>query len=340
MKQQKQIKNTQQKNMKRQFLLGILFLGAIYAANSQTGTVASPFLDVQGPLKLRGDFTILNNAQTDFVPWAKRVTNFSEIRLDLTNINNIDVQGRFQVVGPLYTRQNLYTVNKAESAWISWATKNVTTPETTIDLSNLNNVLLSGKLAIGTTTPDGQLTIVEVGSTLTVGGHSIGFNRNYVDGKIYNQQSTAWQINGEGTGFAIQGFNGAFNQPFKILNNGDVGIGTPNPKYKLDVIGTIRAREIKVDLSGADFVFEKDYKLMPLKDLDKFVKKNKHLPEIAPAKEMEENGTNLGNLNSKFLQKIEELTLYVISQNQSIEELKQLVKLQNEKIQKLEAAIK
>ncbi len=265
---------------------------------------------------------ILNNAQNDWVPWVKRVSTFPEIALDLTHINNIDIGGRCQVFGPLYTRENLYTVNKAENAWISWATKNISTAETTIDLSNINNALFAGKFGLGTSVPDAKMVIVDAGKTLTIGSVSIGFNRNYVDGKIYNYGSTAWQINGESTGFAIQGFNGAFNQPFKILNNGDVGIGTPNPGYKLDVIGTIRAREIKVDLNGADFVFEKDYKLMPLKDLEKFVQKNKHLPEIAPAKEMEENGTNLGNLNSKFLQKIEEMTLYIISQNESIEDLK------------------
>lgn len=326
--------------MKRQIILGMVLLGSFLRVSSQNATVASPFLDVQGPLKLRGDISILNNAQNDWVSWATRVATSPEVSIDFTHINNIDVGGRCQVVGPLYTRENLYTVNKAENAWISWATKNISTPETTIDLSNINNAFFSGKFGLGTIVPDAKMVIVDMSKTLTIGGLSIGFNRNYIDGKIYDGGISAWQINGESTGFAIQGFNGAFNQPFKILNNGDIGIGTPNPKYKLDVIGTIRAREIKVDLNGADFVFEKDYKLMPIKDLEKFVKQNKHLPEIAPAKEMEENGTELGNLNSKLLQKIEEMTLYMISQNQSIEELKVMIKAQNDKIVKLEAVSK
>ena len=89
---------------------------------------------------------------------------------------------------------------------------------------------------------------------------------------------------------------------------------------------------------------------MPLNELEKFVKGQKHLPEIAPAKEMEKNGTELGDLNSKLLQKIEELTLYTIEQQNEIDELKKqnaMIEKQNqdlqvlkEKIEKLEAALK
>lgn len=123
------------------------------------------------------------------------------------------------------------------------------------------------------------------------------------------------------------------------IANGNLLIGKTsqqNASYKLDVNGTIRANEIKVNLDGADFVFEKNYKLLPLNKLEKFVKTEKHLPEVATAKEMQENGADLGNLNSKFLQKIEELTLYVIEQNKKIIELEK----QNEKIKVLEEKIK
>ncbi len=112
---------------------------------------------------------------------------------------------------------------------------------------------------------------------------------------------------------------------FYISSNGNIGIGITSPQHKLDVLGTIWAREIKVDLNGADFVFEKDYQLMPLNELEQFVKEQKHLPEIASAKEMEENGTDLGNLNSKLLQKVEELTLYVIEQNKKIQALEEKI---------------
>jgi hypothetical protein len=109
----------------------------------------------------------------------------------------------------------------------------------------------------------------------------------------------------------------------RITANGYVGIGTATPAYKLDVMGTIRAREIKVDLNGADFVFGDNYNLRSLEEVENFVKENKHLPEIEPAQNMETNGAELGELNTKLLQKIEELTLYMIEMNKEIKELKQ-----------------
>ena len=65
-----------------------------------------------------------------------------------------------------------------------------------------------------------------------------------------------------------------------ISNSGNVGIGTISPEYKLDVSGTIRAKEVKVDLKGADFVFEDDYDLIAINELEKFIDINKHLPEM------------------------------------------------------------
>ncbi|MHC0446353.1 hypothetical protein ACWA1F_13165 [Flavobacterium sp. 3-218] len=116
---------------------------------------------------------------------------------------------------------------------------------------------------------------------------------------------------------------------FTILGNG-VDIGTKNRPSKLTVAGNIASREVKVTVdAGADFVFEKDYDLPSLESVDKFIKENKHLPEIASADEMKKDGINLSEMNIKLLQKIEELTLHVINQEKKNN-------LQSEKIEKLE----
>ncbi len=129
--------------------------------------------------------------------------------------------------------------------------------------------------------------------------------------------------------------NGNIRTVFK--SNGNVGIGTTNPIYKLAVKGTIGCGEVIVeDVTGwADFVFEDDYNLMSLKELDQFIQVNKHLPEIPTIAEVQENGISVGEMNAKLLQKIEELTLYVIEQNKEMEkfkdELSQL-KIENENL--------
>lgn len=115
------------------------------------------------------------------------------------------------------------------------------------------------------------------------------------------------------------------NDCMTILTNGNVGIGTTNPNYKLDVDGTIRANEIIVNTTGADFVFADDYQLRPLSEVKAFIQENKHLPEIQSAKEMQENGIGINELQTQLLQKIEELTLYLIQQEEIIQELRQEV---------------
>ncbi|MCX2495298.1 hypothetical protein OQX63_17540 [Pedobacter sp. PF22-3] len=110
--------------------------------------------------------------------------------------------------------------------------------------------------------------------------------------------------------------------------DGKVGIGTETfGTERLAVNGNIRAKEVKVEATGwPDFVFRKDYKISSLSDLDLYIKANKHLPGIPSAQEVAKNGIELGEMNKLLLQKIEELTLHMISQQKEINELKKKVK--------------
>jgi len=106
------------------------------------------------------------------------------------------------------------------------------------------------------------------------------------------------------------------------LFSGNVGIGTNNPSYKLSVNGTIQSTEVVVESGWADYVFEKDYRLVPLEDVEMFIKENKHLPNMPSAKQIAENGLHLGDVQKRMMEKIEELTLYVIELKKEIENIK------------------
>jgi hypothetical protein len=121
-------------------------------------------------------------------------------------------------------------------------------------------------------------------------------------------------------------------------NNGNIGIGTSSPNQKLTVNGTIYGKEVKVDLNvpGPDYVFEKDYKLPSLDEIKSYIDQHKHLSEVPSAKEMEQNGINLSEMNMILLKKVEELTLIMIEERQRNEKAQS--DLQN-RIQQLENSI-
>ncbi|PWN68877.1 hypothetical protein C1631_012405 [Chryseobacterium phosphatilyticum] len=127
-----------------------------------------------------------------------------------------------------------------------------------------------------------------------------------------------------------------------VGNNGTIGIGqyttqlpadgvaADGQKYKLFVKDGIRTEKVKVDIAAnngwADYVFAKDYQLMPLNDLAKFIDKNGHLPEVPTTDEAIKNGIELKEMNILLLKKIEELTLYTLEQQKRIEALEKKVK--------------
>jgi hypothetical protein len=130
---------------------------------------------------------------------------------------------------------------------------------------------------------------------------------------------------------------GAWNDGSKMTyfrkSDGFVGIGTANPDSKLTVKGIIHAEEVKLDLlvPGPDYVFEESYLLLPLKDTKAYVRQNKHLPGIPSSDDMQQNGVNLLEMNMKLLEKVEELTLYLIEQSERILSLEAKLKTATEK---------
>ncbi|UII75897.1 hypothetical protein LV716_16780 [Flagellimonas sp. HMM57] len=172
---------------------------------------------------------------------------------------------------------------------------------------------MNGDIGIGTNNPSQKLQIDALDRTVQVQLNRVGNNPGKVD----------YGVDANGLRFWIGGYDGFGNEEFFLGMNGDVGIGTNSPDAKLAVNGNIHTKEVKVDLVGwPDYVFEKEYNLPTLEEVEAHITEKGHLQDIPSAKEVEENGIKLGEMDAKLLQKIEELMLYTIQQQKEIEKLK------------------
>lgn len=124
----------------------------------------------------------------------------------------------------------------------------------------------------------------------------------------------------------------------KINQDGTIGIGTSNTgSFKLAVEGKIGARELKVTLDNPwpDYVFNKKYPLLNIKSLEKYISINNHLPGVPSAEQIKENGgVELGQMTAKLMEKVEELTLYLIELKKENDEIKAKLKELSDKSDK------
>ncbi|GAB1856047.1 hypothetical protein MHTCC0001_08820 [Flavobacteriaceae bacterium MHTCC 0001] len=205
--------------------------------------------------------------------------------------------------------------------------------------SNTNTIINgdgTGRVGIGTGNPSATL---HINSSRDVGrGQNPAFligSRTAGHIAIDNNEIGAFYNNSN----AVLYLNGSQSTSNTIINGdgpGNVGIGTSNPNgWRLAVNGKIRAKEVKVETDWADFVFLENYTLPTLFEVENYISENGHLKDIPSADEVKENGIFVGEMNSKLLQKIEELTLYTIQQQKEIERLKLL----EEKLLKIEMLI-
>ena len=176
----------------------------------------------------------------------------------------------------------------------------------------------NASLGIGTQTPQARLHVV--GETRLLGTARIQ--------QICDQNGQNCKTVSSGWGAASNVLttpNGQTNV-VSVNSSSNVGVGTTNPQSKFAVNGTITAKEVKVTQTGwSDYVFAEDYRLLPLDELEAYVNKEKHLPDIPSTKEVEEKGLAVADMLTKQMQKIEELTLYLIQLKNENRELKERI---------------
>ncbi|HOE05812.1 MAG TPA: hypothetical protein PLZ52_11385 [Bacteroidales bacterium] len=178
----------------------------------------------------------------------------------------------------------------------------------------------SGKIGIGTSTPEAGLQINNYSS----------FNTWRVMLRLQSTGGASEAITffDTNSGWLIGHTTGTNSFYWRYFSSVSPVIG--DTKMCLTKDGLLGVCEIKVETAWCDYVFDEKYKLMDLTDLERFIKTQKHLPGIPTASQIENDGLYVGDMSKKMMEKIEELTLYVIELNKAVEELKK----ENESLKK------
>jgi hypothetical protein len=245
----------------------------------------------------------------------------------------------------------------------TYVNQNGTSLTGSIYSTGASNNYFAGNVGIGTSSPNAKLAIAASNSSaLSITGNSssyigsdIAISRSSAAGGV--GQSPAIQFNdGSNTSgsWIMQGSNAnglqffslvaaGWYEKMRLTQEGNLLINKSsqaNSGYKLDVAGDVRVNKLVVNTTGADFVFEPKYKLTPLDKVEEYIQTNHHLEGIAAATQMQKDGVELGENQTKLLQKVEELTLYIISQNKLIEAQRKALKQQQDLLEKLQVDVK
>jgi hypothetical protein len=225
------------------------------------------------------------------------------------------------------------------SEFSPWSDNARTLGSTTRKWSNIYGVLGSytGTVSIGTTSHLGNL-VVHDGTNTTATVYITPETTGSGDSsKLILCEDAAglygmyWLYDGSGNEMELWGKSLSNNYGPHILvkrDNGYMAIGTTFASgYRLSVEGKIICTELRVNLvaNWPDYVFKKDYALMPIEKLGDFIDKNGHLPNIPAASEIEKSGMDVGEMQKKMMEKIEELSLYILQQQEQIRALQDQV---------------
>ncbi len=225
------------------------------------------------------------------------------------------------------TIENLPNYHTQTGAWVGWSTRWWAPTSFKIEGFNIHNGI------------DSWIEIANITSY-----SQFSYMKKVPAGDYTKLRFTFYEANGTNGQLGISELFFLMPEVVKAYDNlmvqydseGNVGIGTTNPTNKFEVNGTIRSKEVIVEATGwPDYVFEADYDLPTLAEIEAYINTHKHLPGVPSAKQVEENGLTLGEMNALLLKKIEELTLHTIEQDNKLKKEQSINKSQQELIKEL-----
>lgn len=312
-----------------------------------------------------GNINFVANQSIIFVPGGTnefvRITPWKTFGIGTsTPIQTLDVNGRINVTQGVIQKGGAAITNTTDmglysltpGTWMRFVTNGgpirffADGGTNTTGGTSLFNIEANGFIGIGTNTPSQKL---EIAGNAKLSGTLLGtsFNQTmvatgdlnwsfggYQSGNNFWMQATYWDTGDNLRGFRIlnKGTNDVVfstNKQNTFIPFGNVGIGTTDTKgYKLAVNGSVVATSVTVKTYATwpDFVFTKEHKLLTISEVEKYINEHKHLPNIPSATEVEKSGINLAQMDAKLLEKIEELTLYILEQNKRIQALESSLK--------------
>ena len=203
----------------------------------------------------------------------------------------------------------------------------------------------NGNVGVGTTSPNEPFTVIrdgvdELGSSprmIANFRNGAGTKGLYIGYDNNEQLATLFPQGGSG-GISIWSHDGsAWGERWRVHTNGNVGIGASSPSQKLEVAGSVRATSFIANANTyADFVFKPNYKLASLSEVEASIKTHGHLPDIPSEAEAKARGIDLAQMQVKLLQKVEEMTLYLLSHEKTLQGLQQELQQLREKNETLE----
>jgi hypothetical protein len=197
-------------------------------------------------------------------------------------------------------------------------------------INGVNGADADTNVGMGTTRPNYRLHIYHTGTypriyiqgdTGKYPGFQLGFDS--AGSRVALVRAVEQDTNGTALQFYTRNNASAMVQGMVINDVGNVGIGTSNPTERLQIAGNLKVSGMILygapEIELPDYVFESNYDLMPIQELERFVAREKHLPNVPKASEIREKGLNLSDFQMKLLEKIEELTLYTAQQARALD---------------------